>query len=78
MTVQFEEPVLPSTKIVNYSDVIYTIPSEQAIDAARERIERFTPVCLATAGSSPEVKGVVDQQSGAPQRNGFANRASCG
>jgi len=50
MTVQFEKAVLPSTKIVKYSDVILHNPAEHAVCATRERIERFTSVCLAIVG----------------------------
>ena len=59
MTVQFEKAVLPSTKIVKYSDVIYTIQPDTPC-ATPERIERFRPVCLAIVGNSHEVNGVRD------------------
>jgi hypothetical protein len=69
--------VLPTTKIVKYSDVTHTISSEHALDAARERIEgALYPGLFNYCGEPNEVTGVPDYQSGRRQHNGFANPAS--
>jgi hypothetical protein len=66
--------MLPSTKIVKYSDVIYTSPSEHAPGAARERIQGALYPGLPSHCREPhEVTGLPEQQSGTRQHNGFAN-----
>src|SRR5215475_13353677 len=45
----------PFPKFVKYSDVIYIIPADTPVDAAREPMERFTPAWLSDVAEPDEV-----------------------
>ena len=57
MTVPFDKPMLPSTKIVKYSDVIYK-NREQVVNAAPERTQGTFCLGLNDCGERDEVTGV--------------------